>query len=266
VNSRRLAVGGLAVLASATFALAACTGSSSSTGGGASASAAAPSPTPASPKEVLQASVKQLTQTTYKYTTTSAGLNGQGAADPVGKKVSLSVGGTQSGLTVKMDFLLIGSDLYAKVDFGGQNSVLSIPTKWMHLDQAKMGKNNPLGFDPSAGDPTETSGIFAGLVDAQRVDATHYTATFDLTKASGSAVDADTRKKLGDKAKSVPGTVTLDEQGRLTSLTIDLSAVDPKLGIKDTFSDYGSPVSISPPPAADTVEAPDSVYKIFSGS
>ncbi len=266
MNSRRLAVGGLAVLASATLALAGCNVSSSGTGGGASASASAPSPTPASPKEVLQASVKQLTLTTYKYTTTSAGLNGQGAADPVGKKVSLSLSGVQSGLQLKLDFLLIGTDLYAKMDIGGKNATVGIPTKWMHLDQAKVSKDASLGFDPSAGDPTETAGIFAGLVDAQRVDATHYTATFDLTKATGSSVSADTVKKLGDKAKSVPGTVTLDEQGRLTSLTIDLSPVDPNLSIKNTFSDYGSPVSLSAPAPADTVEAPDAVYKIFSGS
>jgi hypothetical protein len=266
VNSRRLAVGGLAVLASATFALAGCSATSSTGGGGASASAPAPSPTPAAPKQVLQASVKPLTQTTYKYTVSSSGLTGQGSADPVGKKISLSMGGTQSGINVKMDFLLIGSDLYAKLDFGGKNSMLSIPTKWMHLDQSKLSKDASLGFDPAAGDPTETSALFEGLVDAQRVDATHYTATFDLTKASGSAVSADTLKKLGDKAKSVPGTVTLDEQGRITSLTIDLSSVDPNLSIKNTFSDYGAPVSLSAPAAADTVEAPDAVYKIFSGS
>jgi hypothetical protein len=265
VNSRRLAVAGLAVLASATFALTGCTATGSTGGGGASASAPAPSPTPAPPKQVLQASVKPLTQTTYKYTLSSSGLTGEGSADPVGKKISLSMGGTQSGINVKMDFVLIGSDLYAKLDFGGKNSMLSIPTKWMHLDQTKL-KNTNLGFDPSAGDPTETSALFDGLVDAQRVDATHYTATFDLTKASGSAVDADTLKKLGDKGKSVPGTVTLDEQGRITSLTVDLSSVDPNLSIKNTFSDYGSPVSVSAPPAADTVEAPDAVYKIFSGS
>lgn len=264
MNSRRLAVGGLAVLASTTLALAGCTATSSTGGGGASASAPAPSPTPAPPKDALLASVKPLTTTTYKYTISSGGLSGQGACDPVSKKITLSMGGTQSGLTVKMDFVLIGSDMWAKLDFGGKNSVLSIPTKWMHLDQTKMGKAATLGFDPSAVDPTETSGIFTGLVDAQRVDATHYTATFDLTKASG--VDADTLKKLGDKAKSVPGTVTVDEQGRITSLNVDLSSVDPNLSIKNTFSDYGSPVSVSAPPAADTVEAPDAVYKIFSGS
>jgi hypothetical protein len=255
MNRRRLAVGGLAVLASATFALAGCAGSSSGTGG-ASASAA---PSPTSPKEALQAAVKQLSQTTYKYAAIGPGLNGHGAVDPVGKKFSLSL--------IRTDFVLIGSDLYAKLDWGAENSISGIPTTWMHLDPAKLGKDTPPHLDPSAIDPTQTSAVFGGLVDAQRVDATHYNATFDLTNAGGSSLNTEspTLKKLGDKAKAAPGTVTLDEQGRLTSLTIDLSSVGSDLSIKNTFSDYGSPVSLNPPPAADTVEAPKSVYEVLGG-
>lgn len=254
VNSRRLAVGGLAVLASATFALAGCAGSSSGAGG--DSASATPSP---APKEALQAAVKQLSQTTYTYTAIGPGLNGHGAVDPVGKKFSLSL--------MSMDFVLIGSHLYAKMDWGAENSISGIPTKWMHLDPAKLGKDAPPHLDPSAIDPTQTSALFGGLVDAQRVDATHYNATFDLTNAGDSSLNAEspTLKKLGDIAKAAPGTVTLDEQGRLTSLTIDLSSVDSDLSIKNTFSDYGSPVSLSPPPPADTVEAPTSVYEVLGG-
>jgi hypothetical protein len=264
VNSRRLALGGLAVLASATLALAGCSASTSS-GGGASASAS-PSPSPVAPKDAVLAAVKQLTQSSFQYTMAVAGLNGQGTADPVNKKLSVSLGGTQSGLTVKIDVVEVGADLWVRMDIGGKNSVLSIPTKWMHVDQTKLSKTSGLGVDLGAGDVTGTTGIFQGLVDVQRVDAQHYTATFDLTKAPNSRIDADTLKKLGDKATAVPGTITLDASGRLAELDIDLSSVDPNLSVKNTFSAYGAPVTINAPAASDTVEAPANVYTILNGS
>ena len=39
----------------------------------------------------------------------------------------------------------------------------------------------------------------------------------------------------------------------------------PQASITSTYSDYGTPVSVSAPAASDTVEAPDAVYRIFNG-
>ena len=69
---------------------------------------------------------------------------------------------------------------------------------------------------------------------------------------------------LGDKAKAVPATITLDDKGRLAALTIDLSAVDPTATIKVTYSDFGAPVTIDPPAKSDVVEAPKNVYDMFN--
>ena len=52
---------------------------------------------------------------------------------------------------------------------------------------------------------------------------------------------------------------------RIAQVSLDLSSVDPQASITSTYSDYGTPVSVSAPAASDTVEAPDAVYRIFNG-
>jgi hypothetical protein len=259
---------GLGLLASATLVLSGCdkatTNGGTGTGGG--GSSASPSPSPLAPKDAVLASTKMLTQTTYKYTISSDGMSGSGAADPAAKKTQMSVKGTQDGVNLSMDIVLVGTDLWLKMDLGGLNATVGIPNKYMHLQQSKLKDQANLGLFNTKDDtdPAESAKLLKGVVDAQKVDATHYKVTFDLTQTTSSAVDAAVLTKLGDKAKSVPGTVTLDSQGRLSEVTVDLSAVDPQATVKVTYSDYGAPVNVNPPPAADTVEAPQAVYDMFN--
>jgi hypothetical protein len=253
---------GLGLLASAALALSGC--DKATTNGGTGGGGASPSPSPLAPKDAVLASTKSLTQTTYKYTLSSNGLTGNGAADPAAKKNHMSVKGTQDGVNLTMDLVLVGSDVWLKMDLGGLNSTVGIPTKYMHLDRSKLKDASGLGFSTEDADPAESAKLFQGVVDAQKVDATHYKVTFDLTKSTGSSVDEEVKSKLGDKAKAVPGTVTLDDQGRLSEVTIDLSAVDPQATVKVTYSDYGAPVTVNAPAAGDTVEAPQAVYDMFN--
>jgi hypothetical protein len=267
VNIRRHAVAGLAVFASAAIGTAGCTSSGNKPGGSSSAPASSASSAAASSAtDTVLNAVKKLNQSTYQYTLATGGLSGKGAVDPIGKKVSLSFTGKQSGMDIKWDMILISPDYWMKIDFGGQNAALAIPAgKWLHIDQTKIKNASGFGIDPSRADPTRVSGLFDGMTDAKKVDATHYTVTLDLTKATGSSIDAATLTKMGDKAKNVPATVTLDDQGRLAALALDLSATDADASINSTYSDYGAPVNVSTPAKSDTVEAPDAVYRIFNG-
>jgi len=79
------------------------------------------------------------------------------------------------------------------------------------------------------------------------------------------APDSDALKNAGDKAKSIPFTATLDDQGRLTDLNVNGSSIDPALGIEITVSDYGSATGISKPDSSQVVEAPDSVLQFLKG-
>jgi hypothetical protein len=101
-------------------------------------------------------------------------------------------------------------------------------------------------------------------VDAKRVDDRHYTVTLDLTQTNSSSVSQKVLTELGDKAKAIPATVTLDDQGRLSEFAIDLSAADATASVKVTYSDFGTPVTVNPPAKSDTVEAPQTLYDLFN--
>jgi hypothetical protein len=259
---RRLAVAGVAVFAAAGL-LAGC-GAKNGTDAAASPTAkASPSPTLA-PKDALLASTKSLATTSYKFTIKSDSLNGTGSADPVKKAVTLQAVGQEQGVSVKLDFIAISPDLYAKLDLGGLNSQLGIQSdKYMHVDATKLGANPslPIGID---GDPAHVAGILAGLNNVQTTDGKTFTGTVDATKMTGdSAPDSDAIQKAGDKAKAIPFTAVLDDQGRLTDLKVDGASIDPKLAFEATFAGYGSVADITKPDASQVVEAPDSVLQLF---
>jgi hypothetical protein len=267
VNTRRLAMVGLAGLASLALGTAGCSSTSAGNtpGGGGSSAPASASASQASAMDTVLAAVKKLGDTSYKYSVTTGGLTGQGMVDPASKKVRMTLAGKQSGVNITMDIILVSPDYWMKVDFGGQNAALGLPSgKWMHIDQTKIKNSSSFAIDPSQTDPTRSSGLFKGMTDAQKVDATHYTVTLDLTKTTDGVVASSVQAKLGDKAKSVPAQVVLDDQGRLSSVTLDLSSVDADSSVTSTYSDYGTPVSIDKPAASDTVEAPAAVYSIFN--
>jgi hypothetical protein len=267
VNTRRLAsivvlVGGLAV--------AGCTGSSTpnSTSSAGPSGAAASSAAPASPRDALLNALAPMTKTSYKYTLSSGGLTGQGANDPANKKATLALTGTatngQQGGSITVNALAIGTDLWLKLDFGSANSTLKISTdKWFHIDATKLGANPTLPVDPNGG--ANTAALLKNAVDVKQTDGTHYSGTVDLTGGSTSTPlgqpDID---RLGQKAKAVPFTATLDSQGRLTEVKLDFPAVDPQIpAVTSTYSDYGTTVTANRPDPAQVQEAPDSLYQIF---
>ena len=106
MKTRRLAVAGLVILAMAAMGTAGCTNASSSGTAGSSSAAASPSPSPATAMDTVLAAVKKLGDTSYKYTLVTGGLSGQGAVDPAGKKVALTLAGVQSGVNITWDMIL----------------------------------------------------------------------------------------------------------------------------------------------------------------
>jgi hypothetical protein len=266
LTTRRIAIASLTALAVVGIAAGCKDTTTGAAGGGASAgtggtASSAPS---VAPKDALIASTKQLTQTSYHYTITSAGVSGSGATDPAAKSASMSMSGAQGGTSMKIDLIKVDTDVYLKLDAGQLNSQLGVsPEKWMHLDAASWGANSNVLNVPGGGG-TDVSGLLAGVVNVQSTDGKTLTGTLDLTKATGnSAVSADALSKAGAKAKAVPFTAVLDDQGRLSSLKIDGSGIQDGLTIDMAFSDYGKPAGISKPDAASVVEAPDSVQNLF---
>jgi len=57
--------------------------------------------------------------------------------------------------------------------------------------------------------------------------------------------------------QNVPFTATLDAQGRLSTLTVNLPQADP---LQVAYANYGQPVQVTAPAPNEITEAPDSFY------
>jgi hypothetical protein len=80
-------------------------------------------------------------------------------------------------------------------------------------------------------------------------------------------VDQTLVKTWGAQAQNVPFTAGLDEQGRLSALTIQLPAVDGQQAqpLEVLYTDYGTKVEAQKPAATETTEAPDNLYTSLGG-
>jgi hypothetical protein len=264
VNKNRLMVVALCMLTTA--GLAAGCNSKDATGGPppvATSSAAAPSPSVPSPKDTFLASTKALDETTYHFQVKQGAQTYSGKIDPANKaSVATATAKNLTG-TVVMDFTVIGTDVWLKLDLGaGLNKQFGInKSKWMTIDATKLTNKDVL---PSVTSGTSTEDeLNAGLVTVERVDDTSFKGTLDVTKMDDFAPEQEILAKAGDKAKAVPFTATLDTKGRLTQIKTDSRGLDPAFAIDMTFTNFGGAVNITKPAGA--IPAPASLYTVLNG-
>jgi hypothetical protein len=272
LKTHRLAIVALSALGAASLAVGGCSASNSSAQSSPSGSdtvstgSSATSTGSSAAQSALIASMQQLNQTPYRYHLVSGGLTGAGAADPASKAAKVTMTGTDNrGNTAKIEMIALNTDFWLRLNLGNANQSLGISTdKWLHLDAARLGAGANLPVDPSGGAATANA-LFSGLTDVQQVDSQHFTGSVDLTKATGvSGIDRDMLSRAGVQATSIPFTATLDGQGRLSDLKLDLSSIGPGQELEVSYSDYGSPVTVTKPDPSQVAEAPDSVYQFFA--
>ena len=82
------------------------------------------------------------------------------------------------------------------------------------------------------------------MVSAEKVSATEIKGTVDLAKSAPGIASAAELAKLGDEAKNVPFTATLDAEGRISKIVISMPTVGdyPAADMTTTFTDYGTSV------------------------
>jgi hypothetical protein len=142
-------------------------------------------------------------------------------------------------LASRNDYVLVGADQYNRTDLG-------TPGPWTHIDRTRVTDPQSLKPDLTSPDPI---GVGA-LLD--RVQST----TGDAHRVAGT-LRAGTGGQFKVPAGCVPYTATLDDQGRLTELS-----VDKKWTVR--LSGYG--VQAAPAaPAAPITEAPESYYQRLNG-
>jgi hypothetical protein len=258
---------GLALLAATSLALAGCAAPATRSGGAAAVRAPSASPSPKrTPKDAVLAAAMVLKQTTYRFGFIDGEYTATVLVDPAGGKAAGSLTLVLSEIDTRTDVIQIGNTVWMKVDAGGGNRALGIPTQYMHVQSTKLKDPRILGFASGSADSIAGGELLDCLVDAQRADPVHFTATLDLTRRTIDTVAKKTREKLGDKARKVPAEITVDDQGRLVKLVVQLAALIPVTSMTITYGDFGTPVTVNPPPKAQTVEAPAKVYDLLNSA
>ncbi|HWS37821.1 MAG TPA: hypothetical protein VN408_34450 [Actinoplanes sp.] len=237
----------------------AATASAPATAAPSASSVADPSATTA-----LAQATAALGTTSFRTTVTAGtGFKLVAAIDAPNSKgnAELTATGTNTELTVKS--VLLSQDLYAQIPGVTKENT------WTHLDIARLPEGANVGLRPGQIDPVNTANLLGSTTDVRSTGSREYAGTLDLTKAAGVAgIDKVTIDGYGADAQHVPFTAGLDEQGRLSVLTIQLPAVQGQqtAPIEALYTGYGEPVTVEQPPAAQIIEAPADVYQALGGS
>jgi hypothetical protein len=258
--TRRLALTGLAVLASLAFASACTQNTPSSTA----------TTTPAkTATDTLNEAITKTNGQSYKYTVGFGDtVKGDGTLDSTGQnsQATTTVTVADAGVTVKINSLIVGGDIYVKLDLGPLTAAIpglqGVGNKWLHIDKTKIGNDGLLSqYSPSEGS-IGASSFVKGVVTAEKVSDTEIKGTIDLTKSAPGVLGKDQIATYGDAGKNVPFTATLDAQGRITKLVLNVPKAGalPAADLTTTYADYGATVTIAKPAAAEVVEAPDMLY------
>jgi hypothetical protein len=258
---RRIATVGLATIfaVTATLGVTAC---------GPKTSAAPPPRSELSATEAINAAVGDLAQISYavEITTTSGTDRESGMVNPTTRSGTLTASSTVQGVPVEVDAVLVSPDMWVKVDLGAMNRQLGIARQdWMKLDAGKVA-SEVLPIDiHNFNDALDMKLLLAG-VDANRSDASHFTGSIDLTRASGvTAPDASEVARAGERARRVPFSASIDQEGRLLEVTIDGGSISPDLALNIRFSDYGTAARVTRPDDNQIVPTPAAVYRILAG-
>jgi hypothetical protein len=274
MTNRRLAIAGIALAATVTLtgcgpqdkqatpAAEAGTGTSTAAAAGQGDAAAE-----------LAAAAQKLSEDSMRVDMTMVGaITATGVADPKAGVAQMSMDLGKLGDGTKIELRKVGADVYLK--FGGTLGQLLGGTastkKWMHVDAAKLPEGSSFNIMPKD-DPAGTKAMITAMTAVERVGAHGYRGSLDLSK-SPKYNKQDALKALGGKTV-VPFTAKTDDQGRLVELTMDMSSLTAGSGataapgdgkVKTTYSDFGTPVSVEAPPAADVEELPAQLSSLLN--
>ncbi|HLT11273.1 MAG TPA: hypothetical protein VK028_10760 [Micromonosporaceae bacterium] len=228
-----------------------------------------PSPTPTkSAITVLEEAAAKSKGLGYKYELTYGDLlTGDGYLDASGTRMSrnVTIKDQGTGLTIKVGGLIFPDAFYLKLDLGSMGvqipGLAGIDGKWLEADVNKIGKDGVTAFLTST-EAHSLDGFIDSVVAAEQVSPTEITGTVDITNTAVAFASPEEMAAVGDAAKNVPFTVTLDSEGRVGKIVMKLPAMSnyPAADLTTTFSEYGTPIEIPTPSADETMPAPEMIY------
>ncbi|MBW6438879.1 hypothetical protein KZ829_34630 [Actinoplanes hulinensis] len=201
--------------------------------------------------EFVAASKKLGTETMKMKMEMPGGIEASGVSDLAGKKVDMVMSVGAAGQTMEIAVRLVGDEMFMK--YGA-----TAGAKWWRLDVSKL----PASSSMNPKNMADASAFAQAAVKVEKNGDT-FSGTLDMTKSP--TADPESLKALGDKASAVPFTAKVDGEGRLTELVIDMSSLGAGAGkMTTTYSDFGTPVSVEAPPAAEVTEMPAEMLKSLS--
>lgn len=175
-----------------------------------------------------------------------------------------SIGAGKPATTLELR--LVGGDLYLK---SPALQSLDGGKPWVHVSASsylqKEGQSTgPLGGF-ATGNPSDVLGLLQHLtgnvttVGQEQVDGvqtTHYRATIDLTSPGTSTSSTVLSQQLAQALglADVPVDVWLDSAGRLRQLKTSFDILGLTVGATEQMGSFGSPVTVTVPPASQTAD------------
>lgn len=213
------------------------------------------------PTTLLTSSVDALNEETFKIEMTMGDLlNGTGQVDAPNGAAQMAISSSAEGQALDIEMILTPSDMW--MSLGDLGAMMGVETPWMHVDLSQLGEDGFMGLKPGETDFAQTTQLLQAITEVEQVDDVTFQGEIDPSKAEEGMID---QEMLGDAA-TVPFTATLDDQGRLTQIALDLPDME---GMPDSmvvrYYDFGQPVEIGPPPAEEVSEMPPELYDALSG-
>ncbi len=187
-----------------------------------------------------------------------------GDTDPAGKALALTVTTSAAGETTESRVRVVADEAWMTL---GKTALPNLdPTKFIRFPASEFARASVVHLgDPF--DPAGLKGLSAAMTAATRTDADAYTGKLDLAEAPAGVsrgllpATAEQLQGNGGVSQSVPYEASVDAQGYLTSLTVTL----PTYASTAVFSDFGKPVTIAKPGAAEVADVPEGVRRLLAG-
>ncbi|WP_159104739.1 hypothetical protein [Plantactinospora sp. BB1] len=195
-----------------------------------------------------------------------------GSVDPAvkGLELSTAIKDPEHGFTTTIAFRVVGEDIWTKISFTGTEGLTGLPklpNKWLKLDPAKLtdSENVPKyeGTDPGNAGP-----LLQAATSVTEAGSGKYSGSIDLTSGEAAKVlSAEQMTALGEAAKQVPFTASVDGEQRLTSLTLDVPAAGSAKPFQYVvnYRDFGSTPKVAAPAGGQAQNAPELAYELLNG-
>jgi hypothetical protein len=177
-------------------------------------------------------------------------LSGTGAADP-GAQTMTSTVTVNDKYPSKIEKIQIGNQIW-------ERDLRQNASAWLHIDQSKLPKDDKRLVNPA--DPIGLANLTPAIGSVEKGSGPgQYLGKFYPARAGLLPLGAPDLTCLCTAL--APFTATVDEQGRVTSLSFTIDQTGAKtLKMTTTMAGFDQPVRVVKPTKGRIVEAPDSYY------